>query len=217
MISIINSPYLCGKPPSLLRDSGSKNPIFSWKSAFLKKEKTWSHMISKILRCALFLSNQRFWGKKNSKTISTRPSLKFAKNGRPEPLWTRGFSVQMLCALLLKAFTVVLPSKTCRAYLRLHAYACNRPKCGKMRQNAAHVAMLRLLKETWGNSFSAVWAARKPSKAAFFTEFQIKHVWTYCAHRFFEKTNFSAPRQKGAISHTQNDPRTPRSSSYPSG
>ena len=26
--------YLCGKPPTLLRDSGSKNPLFSWKSAF---------------------------------------------------------------------------------------------------------------------------------------------------------------------------------------
>ena len=112
MISIINSPYCYGKPPSLLRDSGSKNPIFSSKSAFLKKEKTWSHMISKILRCALFLSNQRFWGKKNSKKNSTSPSLKFAKNGRPEPLWSRRFSAQMLCALLLKAFTVVLPSKT---------------------------------------------------------------------------------------------------------
>ena len=125
MISIINSPYLCGKPPSLLRDLRSKNPIFSSKSAFLKKEKTWSHMISKILRCALFLSNQRFWGKNFSKKISTSPSLKFAKNGWPEPLWSRGFSVQMLCALLLKAFTVVLPSKTCRAYLRLHAATCH--------------------------------------------------------------------------------------------
>ena len=31
----------------------------------------------------------------------------------------------MLCALLLKAFTVVLPSKTCRAYLRLHAATCH--------------------------------------------------------------------------------------------
>ena len=82
-------------------------------------------MISKILRCALFLSNQRFWGKFFSKNISTSPSLKSAKNGRPEPLWSRGFSVQMLCALLLKAFTVVLPSKTCRAYLRLHAATCH--------------------------------------------------------------------------------------------
>ena len=151
MISIINSPYLYGKPPSLLRDSGSKNPIFSWKSAFLKKEKTWSHIISKMLRCALFLSNQQFWGKKISKKISTRPSLKFAKNGRPEPLWSRGFSVQMLCALLLKAFTVVLPSKTCRAYLRLHAYACNRPKCGKMRQNAAKCGTCRYVAFIKGN------------------------------------------------------------------
>ena len=90
MISIINSPCLYGKPPSLLRDSGSKNPIFSSKSAFLKKEKTWSHIISKILRCALFLSNQRFWGKKISKKISTSPSLIFAKNGRPEPLRDSG-------------------------------------------------------------------------------------------------------------------------------
>ena len=78
-----------------------------------------------MLRCALFLSNQQFWGKKISKKISTSPSLKFAKNGRPEPLWSRGFSAQMLCALLLKAFTVVLPSKTCRAYLRLHAATCH--------------------------------------------------------------------------------------------
>ena len=82
-------------------------------------------MISEVLRCALFLSNQRFWGNFSSKTFSTNPSLKFAKNGRPEPLWSRGFSVQMLCALLLKAFTVVLPSKTCRAYLRLHAATCH--------------------------------------------------------------------------------------------
>ena len=35
MISIINSPNLCGKPPTLLRDSGSKNLIFCSKSAFL--------------------------------------------------------------------------------------------------------------------------------------------------------------------------------------
>ena len=105
MISIINSPYLCGKPPRPLRDLRSKNLIFSSKSAFLKKEKTWSHIISKILRCALFLSNQRFSGKKNSKKISTSPSLKFAKNGRPEPLWSRGFSVQMLRAVLLKGFS----------------------------------------------------------------------------------------------------------------
>ena len=115
-------------------------------------------------------------------------------------------------------------------YMRLHAATCsdkvaykraklrqNSAKCGKMRQNAAHVAMLRLLKETWGNSFSAIWAATEASKAAFFTEFQIKNVETYCGRRFFEKTNFSAPRQKGAISHTQNDPSTPPPSSYPSG
>ena len=82
------------------------------------------------------ISSQRSWdvhffsqisdfGEKNSKNNSTSPSLKFAKNGRPEPLWSRGFSVQMLCALLLKAFTVVLPSKTCRAYLRVHAATCH--------------------------------------------------------------------------------------------
>ena len=62
-------------------------------------------MISKILRCALFLSNQRFWEKKFSEKFSTSPSLKFAKNGRPEPLWSRGFSAQVLMALLLPYFS----------------------------------------------------------------------------------------------------------------
>ena len=39
MISIINSRHLCGKPPTLLRDSGSKNPLFFSKSAFFIKKK----------------------------------------------------------------------------------------------------------------------------------------------------------------------------------
>ena len=63
---------LYGKPPTLLRDSGSKNPLFFSKSTFFIKKKIWSYMISQILRCAHFSLKSAILGEKNSKKFLRR-------------------------------------------------------------------------------------------------------------------------------------------------
>ena len=102
IISIINSQHLYGKPPTLLRDLGSKNHKFWSESMFLKKETDyliWSHRSWYIKHFSL---KSAIFGEKKFKNFETSPSSKFAKNGRPEPLWSRGFSVQMLSAPVLR-------------------------------------------------------------------------------------------------------------------
>jgi len=50
----------------------------------------------------IFLSNPLFCEKKISKNFEASPSSKFAENGRPEPLWSRGFSVQVTELVIFK-------------------------------------------------------------------------------------------------------------------
>ena len=89
-----------------LRDSGSKNPHFFSKSAFFIKKKDDLIRSHRSWYIHIFLSNQPFLEKKNSKNFETNPSSKFAKNGQTEPLWSRGFSVLLLRALLPRAFCI---------------------------------------------------------------------------------------------------------------
>ena len=81
---------------AFLRDSGPKNPIFCSEWAFLRREKD-DNMRSYICgHMHIFLSNQRFFVKKFSKFFMASPSSESADFGKPEPLWSRGFSVQMM-------------------------------------------------------------------------------------------------------------------------
>ena len=70
------------------------------------------------------------------------------------------------------------------------------------------------LKETWPRPLSAIWAATKTSKAAFFAEFYSGNAYIYCGHHSFEKTSFSATSEKGAMSHTQKHLRNPPETSH---
>ena len=98
IIPIINSQHLYGKPPTLLRDLGSKNHQFWSESMFLKKETDyliWSHRSWYIKHFSL---KSAIFGEKNSKNFETSPSSKFAKNGRPEPLRDLGSKNRLFCS-----------------------------------------------------------------------------------------------------------------------
>ena len=84
IIPIINSQHLYGKPPTLLRDLGSKNHQFWSESMFLKKETDyliWSHRSWYIKHFSL---KSAIFGEKNFKKFWDEPFLKICKKW---PTW----------------------------------------------------------------------------------------------------------------------------------
>ena len=60
VFSIRNSPHLYGKPPTLLRDSGSKKPIFSIKTGvFEDTKKMTSGDLINLDRCNFFSASRK--------------------------------------------------------------------------------------------------------------------------------------------------------------
>ena len=151
-------------PHTIQASSGSHFPSLRWVLFPDKSE--------------IFIQNHSLYRKENEilKWPNRMRSFFFGVTGVTHEIWSKHFLIWSLYTRFDLNFFLENRSKIYQTASFWCMFRQNAAKCGKMRQNAAHVAMLRLLKETWGNSFSAVWAARKPSKAAFFTEFQIKNV-----------------------------------------